>query len=68
MTKKINLKIKGMHCKSCEAVIKMVLEDLSINECTSDYIKGTATITFDESKTSLEQIKSAIKKEGYEVN
>lgn len=65
--KNINLKIKGMHCKSCEAVIKMELEDLGITECEIDYKTGKATITFDENKANTEQIKSTIKKQGYEI-
>jgi copper chaperone len=63
---KINLKIKGMHCKSCKMLIEDALEDLGVKS-NVDNEKGTATIEFDESKITEEKIKDAIKKEGYQV-
>ena len=65
--KEINLRIKGMHCKSCEMLIKEELNELGVNECNIDYKTGKAIITFEESKLSSDSIKSAIKKQGYEV-
>lgn len=65
--KKINLTIKGMHCKSCEMLIKDELMDLGVNECKIDHKSGKSAIVFDESKTDLSSIKSAIIKQGYKV-
>ena len=58
---KINLKIKGMHCKSCKMLIEDALEDLGVKS-NVDNEKGTATIEFDESKITEEKIKDAIRK------
>jgi len=65
--KTINLKIKGMHCHSCSMLISDALEDIGVKKSEIDDKKGTAIIEFDEAKLTVEQIKSAIKKEGYDV-
>jgi len=61
---KINIKIKGMHCKSCTMLVTDALEDINVK---SDVKVGEASLTFDDSKVSMEQIKAAIKQEGFEV-
>lgn len=65
--KKINLTIKGMHCKSCEMLIKDELMELGVKECEIDHGSGKAAIVFDKSKIGLSSIKSAIIKQGYKV-
>ncbi len=62
----ITLRITGMHCPSCETLIKDVLEDEGIKSEIS-WEKGTAKITFDENKISEEKIHSLISDEGYGV-
>jgi copper chaperone len=64
--KKITLKVKGMHCKSCSMLIEDALEDLGVKSKV-DSDKGTAIVEFDENKVSEEAIKKAIKAEGYKV-
>ena len=64
--KKIILTIKGMHCPSCEALIKDVLEDEK-GIIKSDVSKDKAYIEFDESIIKADKIKSLIENEGYEV-
>ncbi|MEW5896814.1 MAG: heavy-metal-associated domain-containing protein [Nanoarchaeota archaeon] len=64
--KKMNLNIKGMHCKSCEVLISDALAEVGVKS-HADTKKGTATIEFDESKITLEKVKSIIAKEGYKV-
>ena len=49
------LKIKGMHCKSCEMLIKSELEDIGV-KAEIEYSSGKAIVEFDESKTSLGKI------------
>ncbi len=61
---KKTLKIKGMHCKSCEMLIKSELEDISVKADVS-YGAGTAVVEFDEASVSLKKIKEAISKAGY---
>ena len=63
---KMNLKIKGMSCKSCKMLIEDALDDLGVKS-NVDNEKGTATIDFDESKITAEEIKKVIVKEGYQV-
>ena len=66
--KKINLTIKGMHCPSCETLIKDSLEETDgVKHTEVSSKKGSATIEFDETKISKEQIVAIIKKEGYEA-
>ncbi len=60
------LKIEGMHCKSCAILINSELEDIGVKS-NIDYKSGKAEIEFDEDKISENQIKDAIKKEGYKV-
>lgn len=63
---KIKLKVKGMHCPSCEILVNEALEDLGVKS-ESSHKAGTVEAEFDETKVSPEQIKRAIKDEGYEV-
>jgi copper chaperone CopZ len=63
---KKELKIKGMHCKSCKMLIEDALDDLGVKS-NVDNEKGTAVIEFDESKITLEEIEKVIVKEGYQV-
>jgi copper chaperone len=64
--KKVTLKIKGMHCKSCEMLIEDALEDIQVKGKV-DSKKGLAIVEFDESKVSEEKIKKTIVGEGYKV-
>ena len=66
--KKIYLNIKGMHCKSCEMLIKDELEEMGVKEIEINHKTGKAAVTFDETKLKLDSIKAAIKKQGYVVN
>ena len=65
MQKKLN--IKGMHCSSCETLIKDSLEELGAAVKKIDHKTGDVVIDFDENKVSLDAIKTAVKKEGYTV-
>lgn len=65
--KQITLKIKGMHCKSCEMLITDALEEVGA-KAQVDSKKGTALIEFDEKKLTEDKIKQIIKNEGYTVS
>ncbi len=55
-----------MHCKSCEILIKDSLEETKgIKKVNIN--KEIATIEFDESQISENNIKKIIEKEGYKV-
>ena len=64
--KKIELKIGGMHCKSCKMLIEDALEDVNVKS-NVDVDKETVIIEFDENKISLADVKKAIIDEGYTV-
>jgi len=60
------LKVKGMHCKSCEVLLKDSIEELhEVKVLKADHKSGILEIEAKESQ--LEQIKSIIKKEGYTI-
>ncbi len=60
--------VNGMHCKSCEMLIKDSLEEADgVRNVTVSHAKGFVNVEFDESKISEEKIMSIIRNEGYEV-
>ena len=60
------LEIKGIHCKSCEMLIGDTLIELGVKELL--FNGNRLTVSFDENKLTLHQIKQAIRGEGYKVN
>jgi len=65
--KKLGLKVSGMHCKSCEVLLKDALVELGVKECSADHVSGRVVVVFDESKLDIGRIAGVIKKEGYKV-
>ena len=64
--KTISLKINGMHCKSCEMLITDAVQDIKgVKEVKVS--PGAAKVSFDESVTSEDAIKTTIAQEGYTV-
>lgn len=56
-----------MHCSSCEIIIKEELSELpGASDIQVKADTGTAALILDEEKNSLEDVKEAIKKAGYE--
>jgi Cu+-exporting ATPase len=65
--KKVELKIKGMHCISCENKIKdIILELKSVKSAKVNYTTEKAVIEFDPTKTNITNILKVIKDIGYE--
>ncbi|MBU1974798.1 MAG: cation transporter [Nanoarchaeota archaeon] len=64
---KIILSIKGMHCQSCELLIREALEENGVRKATASFEKGHAKVEFDPKTVSMDIIKEAIKEEGFEV-
>ena len=64
--KKITLKVKGMHCKSCEVVISEALEEAGAKS-KIDSKKGIAVIEFDEKSITEDKIRKIIQNEGYTI-
>ena len=64
----IKIKTKGMHCPSCEMLVKDALQELDgIRETKADHKKGIVEVEFDSSRADFELIKHIIEKEGYKV-
>lgn len=68
MENKIILKIEGMHCPSCELIIKEELSELSgVNNVSVDFKTGIAELILDDSKNTKADVLEAIKKAGYKA-
>lgn len=64
--KEMKLKIEGMSCMHCVGRVKQALGALAgISEANVDV--GVATIKFDESKLTAQDIEAAVKKAGYKA-
>ncbi len=64
----IILKVSGMHCKSCEIILKEEIEEISeVSSAVPDHKEDTIKLKFDGSNKTLNLIKELIIKEGYEI-
>ena len=62
------LLISGMTCSGCEVHVENEVTQLQgIFSATASYENGNAIVEFDNSVTTIEQIKEAIKKTGYKI-
>ena len=61
------LKLNGMHCPSCEMLIKDILEDEKVNVISISHNTGDVEISYDENNVDFEKIKSILEEEGYGV-
>lgn len=64
--KKLKLKIHGMHCTSCEMLIREALNEIGVKS-NIDYKTGITIIEYDEKKANEKKIIETIEKEGYKV-
>jgi copper chaperone CopZ len=67
MQKKITFKTTGMHCSSCEILLKESLEDAGAKVQKISHKSGQVDLTYDDSTLTEDKIKSIIKTEGYGV-
>jgi Cu+-exporting ATPase len=66
--RKVTLKIKGMHCAGCIKAIQSYLSDIDgISKCEVNLANESASIEFDQSKVSINDIEKAIEDIGYSV-
>ena len=64
----IKLKTKGMHCPSCEMLVKDSLEELDgVKKVNVSHESGIVEVDFDESKTKQKEIIRIVEDEGYKV-
>ncbi len=58
--------VPDMHCESCPKIIKMELEELpGITSVSADLTTKKVTVAYDPSKSSIDDLQSAVKKAGY---
>jgi copper chaperone CopZ len=63
-----NLKVSGMHCHSCEQMIKESLLELDgVLEVSADHAGGSVKVTHKAGKDMQRRIKSTIESMGYGV-
>lgn len=64
--KHIVFSVTGMHCESCEIIIKDEFSELAgVSEVTIDHKTGKGTLMLNESKNSTDDVLKAISKAGY---
>ncbi len=64
--KETNLKIEGMHCAGCSTRLEKVLNNLEgVETAKVSLEEKKATIKYDETKISLENIKETIEDAGF---
>lgn len=65
-SQRISLALYGMHCSSCAAIIERSLKKVpGVSEAHVNFAAEKATVTFDESKTSINELVAGVKKAGY---
>lgn len=65
MTKKIQLKIEGMHCTSCAMDIDFTLEDIEgVKRAKTNFAKQITEVEMEES-LEVEKLRNAIQEVGY---
>jgi copper ion binding protein len=67
--KSITLKVEGMTCNHCVMHVKSALEEDvdGVKSAEVSLDSGEATIEYDESTASLEQMASAVEEAGYKL-
>ncbi|MBC7834926.1 MAG: cadmium-translocating P-type ATPase [Phycisphaerales bacterium] len=60
------LKISGMHCGSCVSTIERSLKkDAGVRTAAINLATGTGRVEFDESRTNIDSLRSAVARAGY---
>ena len=66
---KAEFRIDGMTCTGCEAPVEHEISQLiGIITAKASFENGNATVKFDNSLTSIDSIKAAIKNTGYQIH
>ena len=68
MAKKVQFSIEGMHCGSCAAGIKMVLDNTDgVLNASCDWDSKSGEVEYDEERIKLEDILKVIEELGYKA-
>jgi mercuric ion binding protein len=64
--KTVTLAVKGMYCSACPYIVKQSLAKISgVGDVAVSYEKKTATVTYDDQKTTLSALTAATTQAGY---
>jgi periplasmic mercuric ion binding protein len=64
--KSITLAVKGMYCSACPYIVKQSLAKIDgVGNVAVSYEKQTATVTFDDGKTTVAALTQATTQAGY---
>ncbi|PWI57541.1 copper ion binding protein [Sulfoacidibacillus thermotolerans] len=64
----ITIAVKGMTCGGCVKSVTNALNRVQgVREAKVDLASAKATVTFDETKTTVESLKEAIEEAGYDT-
>ena len=67
-TATVVLQVVGMHCGSCTALVEETLvEDLGVVSAVAELRSGRATVTYDPSVHSVDDLCAAVLAAGYEA-
>jgi len=61
--------VKGMTCGGCVNSVTKALKGVAgVQEATVDLAEATATVTFDDTQTSVTALKEAVEDAGYDID
>ena len=64
----VKIEVSGMTCEGCEnAIVKKLDAIAGVEEATASHKDSVALVTFDQSKTSVDEIVESIEKTGFTV-
>ena len=66
--KNIQLSISGMHCASCSTILTRALQKVpGVTEANVNYSTERGNVTYDPSKTKVEDLFAAVANKGYKA-
>ena len=67
--KTVTLAVSNMTCETCPITVKLALTKVQgVSKAVIDFDKKEAVVTFDDAKTSVENLMEATKQAGYPSN
>lgn len=63
---KKNVKVNGMHCSSCEILLREAIEEAGVKVISANHAKGEIVVDMKD-ENEISKVKKAIEKEGYKM-
>jgi copper ion binding protein len=68
VNEKLEIKVNGMHCKSCVFAVENSIKDLDgVTDAKADLDTGVVNLEYDSDKVSKVDINEAVKEAGFQV-